>query len=94
MREARSIILAPVISEKSYEEIESARYSFRVDMRANKTEIGKAVAEIFNVTVLDVNTMRVRGKRRRMGWTQGRTSDWKKAIITLKKGDKIDIFEK
>lgn len=94
MKDPRAIIMAPVISEKSYEEIDRARYSFKVDQRANKTEIGQAIEEIFNVTVLSVNTMRMRGKKRRMGWTQGRTAHWKKAVVTLREGDKIDIFEK
>ena len=66
---------------------------FEVDRDANKIQIKSAIQTLFNVTVLDVNTMIVRGRMRRMGKTYGKTQNWKKAIVTLKKGDKIDYFE-
>lgn len=66
---------------------------FEVDRDANKIQIKSAIQTLFNVTVLDVNTMIVRGRMRRMGRTYGKTQNWKKAIVTLKKGDKIDYFE-
>jgi len=66
---------------------------FEVDRDANKIQIKSAIQTLFNVTVLDVNTMIVRGRMRRMGRKYGKTQNWKKAIVTLKKGDKIDYFE-
>lgn len=66
---------------------------FEVDRDSNKIQIKAAIQTLFNVTVLDVNTMIVRGRMRRMGRTYGKTQNWKKAIVTLKKGDKIDYFE-
>ena len=66
---------------------------FEVDRDANKIQIKSAIQTLFNVTVLDVNTMIVRGRMRRMGKKYGKTQNWKKAIVTLKKGDKIDYFE-
>ncbi len=65
------------------------KYVFSVDKRANKYEIKKAVEEIFKVTVVKINTMIVHGKKRRMGKYEGQRSDWKKAIVTLKKGETI-----
>ena len=90
---ARDIILRPIISEKSYDQIEKGKYTFEVDPRAKKIEIGKAVEEIFNVAVTKVNTSRVTGKKRRQGYTSGRSKDWKKAVVTLKEGDHIEFFE-
>lgn len=93
MRDARSLIKSPIISEKSYELAEQGKYVFRVDKSANKTEIGKAIEEIFGVKVTGVNTQRRQGKVRRQGMHSGRRPGWKKAIVTLKEGDKIEIFE-
>jgi large subunit ribosomal protein L23 len=93
MKDARSIVIRPVISEKSYEMIEHNRYTFEVDKEASKPEIAKAVEEIFNVTVTDVNTMRVNGKPRRVRFAKGLTRSWKKAVVTLKDGDSIEFFE-
>ncbi len=87
------MIIQPIISEKSYKLIENNRYTFKVDPKATKTEIRKAVEEIFNVTVLKVNTLNNRGKMKRQGWTFGRTPDYKKAIVTLKEGDRLEFFE-
>ena len=92
MADARSIIIRPIVSEKSYEMMAQNRYTFEVDRRASKIEIGKAVAEIFDVTVTKVNTMTVKGKPRRLRWNSGQTKTWKKAIVTLKEGDVIELF--
>lgn len=89
----RDVILRPVVTEKSMENMAEGKYTFEVDPRANKFQIKRAVEEIFDVEVERVNTMNVRGKLRRMGRTQGRTSDRKKAIVTLKAGQKIQAFE-
>lgn len=93
MKEARDIIIAPVISEKSYAAIEGGRYTFQVHPQATKPEIARAVETIFDVTVTNVNTMRVKPKPKRQGWTRGKTASWKKAIVTLKEGDSIEFFE-
>ena len=92
MADARHIIVRPIISEKSYRMIEHNRYTFEVAKTASKIEIGKAVEEIFDVTVLKVNTMRVNGKPRRVRSALGKTKDWKKAVVTLKEGDSIELF--
>ncbi len=91
--DARDIIIRPVVTEKSTQAMENNQYTFVVHPKANKTEIKRAVEEIFNVTVLRVNTLRVRGKKRRMGRFVGQRPDWKKAIVTLKDGDRIEVFE-
>jgi large subunit ribosomal protein L23 len=90
--DARNIIVRPIISEKSYRMIEHNRYTFEVAKEASKIEIGKAVEEIFDVTVLKVNTMRVSGKPRRVRYAMGLTKSWKKAIVTLQDGDSIEMF--
>jgi large subunit ribosomal protein L23 len=92
MRDARTIIVRPIISEKSYKMIEHNRYTFEVAKDATKIEIGKAVEEIFGVKVTKVNTMRVNGKMRRLRWSKGMTRSWKKAVVTLKDGDSIELF--
>jgi len=92
MADARDIIVRPIVSEKSYRMIEHNRYTFEVAKTASKIEIGKAVEEIFDVTVLKVNTMRVNGKPRRVRSALGKTRDWKKAVVTLKDGDSIELF--
>ena len=92
MNDPRDIVIRPVISEKSYDMIELNRYTFEVAKTANKTQIGQAVSEIFGVTVTSVNTMNVTGKPRRLRYAKGKTRDWKKAVVTLKQGDTIDIF--
>lgn len=89
----RDIILKPVVSEKSMNQMADGKYTFRVSLHANKTEIKQAIEEIFKVKVKDVNTMRNHGKTRRMGRFVGRLSDWKKAIVTLEEGQKIAFFE-
>jgi large subunit ribosomal protein L23 len=90
----RDIILRPVVSEKSYESYDVNVYTFEVATDANKIEIKKAVEEIFNVTVTNVNTLNRRGKRkqnRRTG-TWGQRASQKRAIVSLAAGDKIEIF--
>lgn len=89
----RAIIKRPVVSEKSYDGISINKYTFEVSPEANKIEIKKAVEEAFKVSVTSVNTSYVKPKSKRMGWTRGRTRGWKKAVVTLKPGDKIEFFE-
>ncbi|NLJ84405.1 MAG: 50S ribosomal protein L23 [Halanaerobiaceae bacterium] len=94
MKDPRDIIIAPVISEKSIAMIEQSNtYTFKVDKRANKVEIRKAIEEIFNVNVLKVNTVNMLGKTRRLGYQQGKRPDWKKAMVKLAEGNRIEIFE-
>lgn len=93
MRNPRDVLKKPVVSERSMAMLEDNKYTFYVDPKANKIEIKNAVEELFNVTVLNVNTMSVKGKEKRMGRYVGRTADRKKAIVKLKAGDKIEIFE-
>ncbi|MCX8007274.1 MAG: 50S ribosomal protein L23 [Coriobacteriia bacterium] len=92
MKDARSLIIRPIVSEKSYGMMEQNRYAFEVDKRATKPEIARAVEEIFGVTVTAVNTMNVPGKPRRVRYNKGVTRSWKKAVVTLKAGDSIDLF--
>lgn len=94
MKDPRDIIIEPHISEKSLREIEkNNRYTFKVARDANKIEISKAVEELFGVKVEKVNTIRVPGKERRMGVHRGYTPAWKKALVKLAEGDRIEIFE-
>ena len=91
---ARDIILAPVITEKAVSLLPEKKYTFRVADSANKIEIAKAVEEIFGVKVTKVNTISMKGHLRRMGRNQGYTSDWKKAVVTLKPDSKtIEFFD-
>jgi large subunit ribosomal protein L23 len=91
MRQRYSLIRGPVITEKASEKMErDGTYSFEVDIRANKIEIRRAVEAAFKVTVTRVNTVSARGKLKRVRWQTGKTPDWKKAMVTLKKGDKIE----
>ena len=80
---AEEIILAPVVTEKSNMDMQEGKYTFKVAKKATKVEIRKAVEKLFEVKVLNVNTMTVKGKAKRVGVHQGRTSDWKKAIVTI-----------
>ena len=89
----RDVILAPIVSEKSYSLIEGNAYTFEVHPRANKTEIKQAVEAIWNVHVTKVNTMNRKGKRKRFRFTQGKRPDSKRAVVTLREGDRIEIFE-
>ena len=95
MTKAYDIIKKPVLTEKSYADMAAKKFTFEVAINANKTEIKAAIEEIFEgVKVESVNTMRVLGKMKRQGRTQGRTPEVKKAIVTLKKDSKnIPFFE-
>ena len=90
---ARQVILEPVVSEKSYALMADGKYTFRVDDRAHKTQIARAVEEIFNVEVVAVRTMKVRPKPKRRGQHAGRTRGWKKAVVQLGPNDRIELFE-
>lgn len=87
------IIIRPLITEKNTNLMQYNKYSFEVDRNASKSQIKHAVESIFNVSVTKVNTMNVRGKLRRRGQKYGYQADWKKAIVTLIPGDRIDLFE-
>jgi large subunit ribosomal protein L23 len=91
--DARDVVIRPVISEKSYALIGQNKYTFRVHPDAHKTQIRAAIEEIFNVTVTEVRTMAVRSKPKRRGLTSGRTRSWKKAVVELAPGDRIELFE-
>jgi large subunit ribosomal protein L23 len=94
MKNPRDIIKRPVITERSTDLMEENKYAFEVDLKANKTEIKQAIEEIFGVKVAAVNTMRVPSKKKRVGRYVGRTSEWKKAIVTLTADSKpLNFFE-
>jgi large subunit ribosomal protein L23 len=91
--EARDIIKKPLITEKSSRLMEENKYFFMVDRKANKAQIKQAVEEVFNVRVRGVNTSNVLGKLKRMGKHEGRRPSWKKAVVTLEPGNRIEFFE-
>ncbi len=93
LKTAREIIKKPIISEKSYDLTNQNKYTFEVDKSATKPQIRRAVEEIFKVGVTSVNTMNREGKMKKQGWSSGRRPSWKKAIVTLREGDKIEVFE-
>ncbi len=94
MSNFHDVIVRPVVTEKSTEQLDrNAAYTFVVNPNANKIEIAKAVEALFNVKVKGVRTMRYRGKERRVGRHVGRRAAWKKAVVTLREGDTIEIFE-
>jgi large subunit ribosomal protein L23 len=93
MRDPRDVILKPVVSEKSYGLLDAGVYTFVVHPDANKIEIRNAVESIFNVTVAKVNTLNRKGKRKRRRQFWGTRPDTKRAIVTLKAGDRIELFE-
>ncbi len=93
MIEAEKIIIRPIISEKSYAQIDYNRYTFEVNPKAHKTMIAQAVEQLFDVKVLSVSTAHVRPKPKRRGWTAGRSAAWKKAVVQLAPTDKIEFFE-
>jgi large subunit ribosomal protein L23 len=93
MKAPHDIIFSPVVSEKSYDLIEDQNtYTFVVDPRSNKEEIRDAIEEVFDVTVLRVNTMNRKGKRKRSGSKIGKRKDIKRAVVKLAEGDSIDLF--
>jgi large subunit ribosomal protein L23 len=87
------VLLAPVVSEKSYSLIGDRKYSFRVHKDAHKTQVRHAVEELFGVKVQRVNIVHVRPKPKRRGLIRGRKPGWKKAIVQLREGETIEIFE-
>ena len=88
------VIIRPVISERSYNLIETeGQYTFQVDKRANKNQIKRAVESAFDVSVSRVNTATVKSKPKRQGLTRGRTATWKKAVVKLAPGESIELFE-
>jgi large subunit ribosomal protein L23 len=87
------VLLSPVVSEKSYSQIVENRYTFKVHKDAHKTQIRQAVEQLFDVHVVAVNVIKVQPKPKRRGMFAGTKPGWKKAIVELKAGDKIDIFE-
>ena len=91
--DARTVIVRPVVSEKSYALIAEGKYTFRVNDRAHKTQIAAAVEEIFGVGVAAVRTSKVRAKPKRRGAFQGIRPGYKRAVVQLKAGDTIEIFE-
>ncbi len=94
IKTAQDIILKPVITERSMDDLQAGKYTFKVATDANKTEIKKAVETLFDVKVAKVNTLNVNGKAKRVGRFAGKTSDWKKAIVTLTEDSKaIEFFE-
>ena len=88
----RDVLLAPVISEKSYGLIDEGKYTFVVRPDANKTEIKIAVEKVFNVKVTRVNTINRPGKRKRTRFGVGKRNDTKRAVVSLAEGDRIDLF--
>ncbi len=87
------VIIRPVVSEKSYVLATADRYTFRVHADANKTQIRQAVEALFDVSVLEVRTSSVKSKPKRRGHTAGRTREWKKAIVQVREGDTIPVFQ-
>ena len=87
------VLLAPVVSEKSYSLIEDRKYTFKVHKNAHKTQVRQAVEELFDVHVVNVNILKVQAKPKRRGLTKGIRPGWKKAIVQLREGDAIEIFE-
>ena len=94
MKAAQDIVIAPIITEKSMSVIADKKYTFKVATDANKVEIAEAIEKLFGVEVAKVNTVNVRGHKRRMGRYVGTTAAWKKAVVTLtEKSKTIDFFD-
>jgi large subunit ribosomal protein L23 len=91
--DARTVIIKPVISEKSYALLAANKYTFRIHPQAHKTQVRQAVEEIFGVRVQEVRTMSVKSKPKRRGYTAGRSRQWKKAVVQLHPDDTIELFE-
>ena len=91
--DASQVIIRPVVSEKSYVLATTGKYTFRVHPDAHKTQIKQAVEDLFDVKVVEVRTTAVPSKPKRRGYTSGRTREWKKAIVQLREGDSIPIFQ-
>ena len=95
MKTAYDIVIRPIITEQSMEDLDIKKYAFEVAKDANKVEIKKAIEEIFGVTVIKVNTINLRGKEKRTGaYPKGKTASWKKAVVKLSEDSKnIELFE-
>ena len=93
MRNPHDVLIKPIITEKSSVMMGEGKYTFRVDGAANKIEIKYAVESIFKVDVTEVRTMNMPGKLKRQGRTSGMTPEWKKAIVTLKPGQRLPILD-
>jgi len=91
--DARDVVIRPLVTEHSTSLMAQNKYSFEVALNATKTQVKRAIEEIFNVKVVKVNTVRVRGKLKRMGRYEGRRPDRKKAIVQLAEGQTIEVFE-
>ena len=87
------VLLRPVISEKSYEQITQNKYTFKVHQDAHKTQVRQAVEQLFDVKVVRVNIIKVQSKPKRRGVTKGIRPGWKKAIVQLKPGETIEVFQ-
>ena len=87
------VLVRPIITEKNTMLAEQGKYTFEVAPTVNKIEIKRAVEDVFNVRVTAVNVIRVPGKQRRMGRTYGMTRSWKKAVVTLEPGQRIELFQ-
>ena len=92
MKDAREIIIRPIVSERSYALMEENKYTFEVARNANKYQIKDAVEELFSVHVTRVNTINVKPKTKRVRYIAGKTRQWKKAVVTLAEGESIEIF--
>ena len=92
MKDPREVIIRPIISEHSYDMMQENVYTFEVAKSANKVEIAQAVEEIFDVTVVKVNTLNVKAKPKRVRYQVGKSRTWKKAMVTVAEGDSIEIF--
>ena len=90
---ARDVVIRPVVSEKSYALLAANKYTFRVHDEAHKTQIRQAIEELFDVKVVEVRTASVKSKPKRRGYTSGRSRQWKKAIVQVREGDSIPIFQ-
>jgi len=91
--DATQVLIRPVVSEKTYVLATAGKYTFRVHPDAHKTQIKQAVEELFEVKVLDVATMSVKGKPKRRGYTAGTRRSWKKAVVQVAEGQTIPIFQ-
>jgi large subunit ribosomal protein L23 len=91
--DASQVIIRPVVSEKSYALATVGKYTFRVHPDAHKTQIKQAIEQLFGVGVIDVRTAAVPSKPKRRGYTAGRTRAWKKAVVQVREGDTIPIFQ-
>ena len=93
MKDLTRVIVRPVVTEKTTDMGENDKYVFEVASEANKAEVKQAVEKFFGVKVVDVRTLNMKGKPKRLGRYMGRRKDWKKAIVTVQSGDKIDLFD-